>query len=93
MAGPGNEIAAGGEGRGRLRASDADRDHAVDVLKTAFVEGRLAKDEFEERVGQAFASRTCAELAVLTADIPAGRLPSAMARTLSSLNPACTPAR
>jgi hypothetical protein len=57
---------------GRVRASHADRDQVVEVLKAAFVQGRLTKDEFEARVGQTFASRTYAELAVITADIPAG---------------------
>jgi len=42
------------------------------VLKAAFVQGRLSKDEFDLRVGQALASRTFADLAVLTADLPAG---------------------
>jgi hypothetical protein len=42
------------------------------VLKAAFVQGRLDRDEFGIRVGQALASRTCAELAALTADLPAG---------------------
>ena len=42
------------------------------MLKAAFVQGRLTKDEFDMRVGQTFASRTYAELAALTADIPAG---------------------
>jgi hypothetical protein len=59
-------------GLGRLRASHSDREHVVDVLKAAFVQGRLTKDEFDMRVGQTFASRTYAELAALTADIPAG---------------------
>jgi hypothetical protein len=59
-------------GRGRLRASHADREHVIGMLKAAFVQGRLAKDEFDLRVGQTLASRTCAELAALTADIPAG---------------------
>jgi hypothetical protein len=57
---------------GRVRASHADRDQVIAVLKAAFVQGRLTKDEFEARVGQTFASRTYAELAVITADIPAG---------------------
>jgi hypothetical protein len=70
MTGPGDEIAAAG--RGHLRASHADREHAVGVLTTAFVQGRLTKDEFDLRVGQAFASRTYAELARITADLPAG---------------------
>jgi uncharacterized protein DUF1707 len=57
---------------GRVRASHADRDQVVAVLKAAFVQGRLTKDELEDRVGQTFASRTYAELAVITADIPSG---------------------
>ena len=71
MAGPGNEMAAGAAGRGRLRASHADREQVIDTLKTAFVRGVLAKDEFDLRVGLTFASRTNAELAALTADLPA----------------------
>ena len=71
MAGPGNEMAAGAAGRGCLRASHADREQVIDTLKTAFVRGVLAKDEFDLRVGLTFASRTNAELAALTADLPA----------------------
>ncbi len=60
-------------GRGScLRASHADREQVIDVLKAAFVQGRLTKDEFDLRVSQAFAARTYAELADVTADIPAG---------------------
>ena len=69
---PGDKTAAEAAGRGHLRASHADREHVVDVLKAAFVQGRLAKDEFDVRVGQTFASRTYAELASVTADIPVG---------------------
>ena len=73
MAGPGDEIAATeGRSRGDLRASHADREQVIGILKAAFVQGMLAKDEFDQRVGQAFAARTCAELAVLTADLPVG---------------------
>ena len=68
MAGPGNETAGG---RGHLRASHADREQAIEVLKAAFVQGRLTKDEFDARVGRGFASRTYAELATVTADLPA----------------------
>jgi hypothetical protein len=70
MAGPGDEIAAGVGGRGRLRASHADREQVIEVLKGAFVQGRLDRDEFDLRVGRALASRTSAGLAALTADIP-----------------------
>jgi Domain of unknown function (DUF1707) len=55
---------------GRLRASHADREQAIGVLKAAFVQGRLTKDEFDLRVGQVLASRTYADLGALTADIP-----------------------
>jgi hypothetical protein len=70
VTGPGNVIAAAG--RGHLRTSHAERDHAVGLLKTAFVQGRLTKDELELRVDHAFSSRTYAELAAVTADLPAG---------------------
>jgi hypothetical protein len=43
----------------------------VETLKTAFVEGRLTMDELDARAGQAFAARTSADLAALTADLPA----------------------
>jgi Domain of unknown function (DUF1707) len=69
---PGDGIAAAAADRGRLRASHADREHVLDVLKAAFMQGLLTKDEFDLRVGETLASRTCAGLAVLTADIPAG---------------------
>jgi len=59
-------------GRGHVRASHADREHVIETLKAAFVQGRLTKDEFDTRVSQTFVSRTYAELAELTADIPAG---------------------
>ena len=57
---------------GKLRISHAEREEAIDVLKAAFVQGRLTKDEFDLRVGQIFASRTYADLNALTADIPDG---------------------
>jgi hypothetical protein len=59
-------------GRGDLRASHADREQVIGALKAAFVQGRLDKDEFDLRVGQTFTSRTCTELAAVTADLPAG---------------------
>jgi Domain of unknown function (DUF1707) len=59
--------------RGRLRASDADRERAVDVLKAAFVQHRLTKSDLAERVGRALESKTYAELAGATAGIPPRR--------------------
>jgi Domain of unknown function (DUF1707) len=76
MAEPGDEIAGAAAARGRLRASHADREQVIDTLKATFVQGRLTKDEFDVRIGQTFASRTYAELAALTADIPARLAPA-----------------
>src|SRR5580704_3274687 len=62
---PGAQAAAG------LRASRADRERVIDLLKAAFVQGRLDRDEFDARIGQALASRTYGELAAVTAGLPA----------------------
>lgn len=56
---------------GWMRAADADRERVVDLLKTAFTEGQLTADELGERVGGALVARTHADLARVTADIPA----------------------
>lgn len=71
MSGPGDETtAAESRSRGDLRASHADREQVIGTLKGAFVEGRLTKDELDARVDQVYASRTYAELAEVTVDIP-----------------------
>jgi len=71
VTGPGRELAASAAGHGYLRVSHDEREQVIDTLKVAFVRGLLAKDEFDLRVSQAFASRTYAELAVVTAGLPA----------------------
>jgi Domain of unknown function (DUF1707) len=68
MTGPEDPAAAG---RDRLRAGHADREQVIEALKDAFVEGRLTRDELDVRAGRALAARTHAELAALTADVPA----------------------
>jgi hypothetical protein len=82
MTGPQTEMTAGMAAHGRLRASYTDREQMIDVLKAAFVQGRLTKDEFDARIGQAFAARTYADLAAV---IPAGLIgaqsPQKAART------------
>ena len=55
----------------RLVTSWVPREHVIDTVKAAFVQGRLTKDELDLRIGQTFASRTYSELAAVTADIPA----------------------
>ena len=62
-----------------MRASTADRDRSLEVIKASFVEGRLTKEELDLRVGQVLVSRFFAELMALTADLPVGpfgRLPA-----------------
>jgi hypothetical protein len=59
-----------------MRAASADRERAVDVLKAGFAEGRLTQDEYNDRMGRAYAARTYGELAALTADLPVGPLPA-----------------
>jgi hypothetical protein len=53
-----------------LRASDADREHIVQLLGQAYSEGRLTAEEHSERVEFAYASRTVEELRPLVADLP-----------------------
>ena len=52
-----------------MRASDADRDRVLDLLREAAADGRLTAVEFDERMEAALSSRTFGELAVLTADL------------------------
>ena len=59
-----------------MRAASADRERAVDVLKAGFTEGRLTQDEYNERMNRAYTARTYAELMALTADLPAGAMPT-----------------
>jgi hypothetical protein len=51
------------------RASDADRDTAVDILCAAAADGRLTMAELDERVGSALTARTLTQLAGLVADL------------------------
>jgi hypothetical protein len=57
----------------RMRACDADRERTADLLRTAFVEGRLSQDELDERLGLVYTARTYADLATQTADLPLQR--------------------
>jgi len=68
--GPGYGLAASGPGG--LRASDADRERAAEVLRTGFAEGRLDKDEYDSLLGQVYSAKTRADLAVLTSQLPGG---------------------
>jgi hypothetical protein len=76
----------------RMRACDADRERTADILRGAFVEGRLTQEELDERLSQVYTARTYADLAAQTADLPMHRplpvLPAARpmaARTTNSM--------
>ncbi len=56
--------------RERLRASDRDRDEAVERLREAAAEGRLTAGEFDERLTHVFSAATYGELDALTDDLP-----------------------
>ena len=55
---------------GGIRASDADREHVVEILREAYSAGRLSLEEFDERTTLAFASKTWGGLRDLTRDLP-----------------------
>jgi len=54
-----------------LRAADTDRTAVAEILGRALHEGRLTVTEYDERLAAAYAARTHADLAALTADLPA----------------------
>ena len=59
-----------GQDDARIRVSDAERDAAVLSLRGHFETGRLTLDEFNERVGEAYAARTDAELDHVLRELP-----------------------
>jgi hypothetical protein len=63
-------------GFGQMRSSDRDRDSAQAILQSAYADGRLTKEEFDDRCSRVMSSQTYDELRTLTADLP-GRLPFA----------------
>lgn len=67
---------------GHLRISDQDRERAAAALREHFAAGRLDDAEFEERLQSIYAARTRAELASLSADLPALPMTAAQARAV-----------
>ncbi|HEY3776326.1 MAG TPA: RDD family protein [Solirubrobacteraceae bacterium] len=69
------------QSRERLRASDIDRERAVEFLHDAATEGRLSADELDDRVARAFAATTYGELDLLVGDLPIPVRPEPMRPT------------
>lgn len=55
----------------RMRASDADRDRTVSLLREHHAQGRLTAEEFGERIDRALVAKTRGDLDELLADLPA----------------------
>ncbi len=62
--------------RRHLRVSDADRDQVAEVLREAAGQGRLTLDELDQRLDQAYAAKTYADLDMVTYDLPASGAPA-----------------
>lgn len=60
---------------GNLRAADSDRDHVATLLSTAYAEGRITRDEHDERLDQVMRARTFDDLVPLTSDLVPLQLP------------------
>lgn len=55
---------------GNLRVSDKEREQVAAILREHYTAGRLDLAEFEDRTEKVYASRTYADLAELTRDLP-----------------------
>jgi hypothetical protein len=55
-----------------MLAAAADRERTMDVLKAAFGEGRITKEEFDLRASRTMNARTYAQLGSVVADLPSG---------------------
>jgi Domain of unknown function (DUF1707) len=54
----------------RIRTSDADRERVTTRLRDHFAEGRLTREELDERITAALNARTFGELRRVMADLP-----------------------
>jgi hypothetical protein len=66
------------------RASDAEREQAVELLQAHAVDGRLTLEEFADRIDKAYAARTRDELDELKRDLPETTSPPERAATRKS---------
>lgn len=74
-----------------MRASDADRDRYAAVLQEAYAQGRLTREEYDERLDLCMRAKTYGQLEPLVQDLPATNLPvvrpAAQVVPASSSNP------
>jgi hypothetical protein len=60
-----------------VRVGDTERDAVATQLREHYADGRLTLDELNERLDQAFAARTRADLNAVTRDLPSTGRPAA----------------
>jgi hypothetical protein len=73
------------------RASDAERNHAIDRLRAAYVEGRLDQEEFDERSDVALKAKTIGQLERLFDDLPASYAQGGLGHHLGRPGPVVRP--
>lgn len=72
-------------GHASLRASDADREIVRAVLADAYADGRLDREEYDDRLNTLYGSRTLGEVPSLVTDlVPPDGPPAAPAPTLTA---------
>lgn len=74
-----------GDPHDRLLASDADRARYADRLGDAFAEGRLTREEYEERLTATMSGRTYGDLKDVLADLPAAGTVVPLSQSLPSV--------
>ena len=70
-----------------MRASDLDRGTIQQALTEAYADGRLDREEFDERTEQAIRSRTLGELAPIVADLVSPTPRAAAGSSLATASP------
>jgi hypothetical protein len=71
-----------------LRASDADRERITGVLSSAFADGRIERDELDERMDRLGSARTLGELPPLVSDlVPLKSQPTRPSKSLVGVPP------
>lgn len=70
-----------------MRVGDAEREAVAAQLREHYADGRLTLDELNERLDQAFAAKTRADLTAVTRDLPVSSRPFAGATSSAGMNP------
>jgi hypothetical protein len=66
----GRRYASGSTRRDDLRASDDERESVAEALRAHYTDGRLNREELEERISLAYRARSRGALSALLADLP-----------------------